>query len=337
MRERRSSAPAPSTRAPCRPSRTSWKRSAIERSAELARHRCGPRRGRTGAERGRTRGSSRSRRSASSQLRSPVIEPGERALVAEGEVACSKLLAEEAPEVAHELAREQAARTRRPPSAISSGEITSIAIALLADHACRPRRERGAAARVRPRSPGESRRPPVSRPYAHPLALALDPSEELAAGGASASAIERRGELVGEARRPSRSASSPSRSGASRRTGSARRAPPSAREATLLPARVGVGVAPDLVPRRSRSAGRSADGRRSRLGSCAVQRARRRDHAPQRLRAEQAAVRVPEVPGFGEARRSRGWLVGLGVAAAIEQPRREAARAGGRGEDEVQR
>ena len=68
----------------------------------------------------------------------------------------------------------------------------------------------------------------------------------------------------------------------------------------------------------------------------AVQRAPGGDHTAERLRAEQAPVRVPQLPGFGEALDSPA-LVGLGVGAAVEQLWCEAARARGGGEHEVER
>ncbi len=68
----------------------------------------------------------------------------------------------------------------------------------------------------------------------------------------------------------------------------------------------------------------------------AVQGPSGRDHTPERLRTEQPAVRVPEVPRLGEVLDPVA-LVGVGVGTPVEQLWREPSRARGGGEREVER
>src|SRR5918994_6500814 len=65
-----------------------------------------------------------------------------------------------------------------------------------------------------------------------------------------------------------------------------------------------------------------------------VQRPAGGDHAPERLRAEEPAVGVPEMTGLGKVLDPVA-LIGLGVGSAIEQPRSEASGARGGCEDEI--
>ena len=60
------------------------------------------------------------------------------------------------------------------------------------------------------------------------------------------------------------------------------------------------------------------------------------EHAAERLRLDQAAVGVPEVPGLGKAVDALAAVAVL-VAAAVEDARGEGAGVGGGGEDEVER
>ena len=73
-----------------------------------------------------------------------------------------------------------------------------------------------------------------------------------------------------------------------------------------------------------------------RVGLGAVEQAPGGEGPADRLRGNESAVRVPEAAIVGEVA-DAVFLVAVGVVGAIDQRRRKAARAGRRGENEIER